>query len=265
MSDEELAAAIEENEAECFATFGAIGEPVIIERDTRWIRITTGQAFWLFNGAFRLRLAVGEADDAIDECAAHYAGRRLPFAMFLSLGSQPADLPARLERRGFTADVESTVIVAETADAPPPSLAGDLTSVEIRTPETFAMFSRCFARAHHIPDHLQQFMDRWALGNGFSESSPLQNLAIVRDGEAVAVASYFLHGPIAGLYNVGVLPEHRGRNIGSEIACAAARLARARGARYLGGNSTPDGLRAYRKMRIRPIGTFRRWIRPVPE
>ena len=68
---------------------------------------------------------------------------------------------------------------------------------------------------------------------------------------------------VAGLFNLGVHPDVRGRGIGTALALNALAFAQQHGACAMGLNATPDGERVYRNLGFRSIGHGQTWFMPA--
>jgi GNAT superfamily N-acetyltransferase len=68
------------------------------------------------------------------------------------------------------------------------------------------------------------------------------------------------HG-IAGIYDMGVRPEHRRQGIGRALTLAAGQLARDLGCSHAALNATPEGELLYRTVGFRRLGEGRTWWR----
>jgi GNAT superfamily N-acetyltransferase len=66
---------------------------------------------------------------------------------------------------------------------------------------------------------------------------------------------------IAGIYDMGVRPEHRRRGIGRSLTLAACRLARELGCTHGAVNATPEGEMLYRTLGFQRLGEGRTWWR----
>jgi ribosomal protein S18 acetylase RimI-like enzyme len=66
---------------------------------------------------------------------------------------------------------------------------------------------------------------------------------------------------IAGIYDMGVRPEHRRRGIGRSLTLAACRLARELGCTHAVLNATPEGELLYRTVGFQRLGEGRTWWR----
>ncbi|MGI8485184.1 MAG: GNAT family N-acetyltransferase [Thermomicrobiales bacterium] len=65
---------------------------------------------------------------------------------------------------------------------------------------------------------------------------------------------------VAGLFNLGVHPDVRGRGIGTALTLSALAFARQHGASAMGLNATPDGERVYRHLGFQSIGHGQTWF-----
>ncbi|MEN3282979.1 MAG: Acetyltransferase domain [Solirubrobacteraceae bacterium] len=125
-------------------------------------------------------------------------------------------------------------------DAPAPS---GVTIVAVRDAATLAAW-RDVARECLFDDAEDRARGLESLGLG--PDSPVQHRLAVRDGRAVGVASFVLHGPTAYGQHLGVLaPERRG-GVGRALAEHVLREVRAAGAKVALVGPTPDTIAFYR-------------------
>lgn len=68
---------------------------------------------------------------------------------------------------------------------------------------------------------------------------------------------------VAGIFNVGVVPEARRRGIGAAVTAAACRLARDLGCRHAVLNATPAGEPVYRRLGFASLGEGQTWYLPA--
>lgn len=73
----------------------------------------------------------------------------------------------------------------------------------------------------------------------------------------MAVSQSFVDGPVAGIYTVATMPEHRGRGYGKALTLAALRGGRARGCRYGILQATEMGRPVYASLGFRVNGEVR--------
>lgn len=91
---------------------------------------------------------------------------------------------------------------------------------------------------------------------------PWRQWIAIRDGVPVGTTMLFEGGGVAGLWAVGVLPEHRRAGIGSLLTLAP--LADA-GAPIAGFSATPVGSRLYESLGFRPTDVVTRWLWLPPD
>jgi ribosomal protein S18 acetylase RimI-like enzyme len=94
---------------------------------------------------------------------------------------------------------------------------------------------------------------------GLGSASPFRHYLGVIDGEAVATCSLFLGAGVAGIYDVGTLPERRRRGIGAALTRAAVADAAAAGYRMAILQSSALGAAMYRAVGFNdvcPIGQY---------
>lgn len=259
LTDEQLIQAIEDNEAECFSTFKALAKASVLRTESETL-IKTHANYWLFNGVFRPRPQ--NAERAVDRWIDTFG--ELPFGVFLYPHSTSPELEAAMTKRGFEPQHASTLVVFDSRDLdklPVQTLEAKFQIRPVRNVEQFETYAQCWSTVFQAPAHILELFCNWSLAYGFDESLPLQNIAVMHDGRAVAIAMYYLDSKLAGIYNIGVHPDFRRAGLGSQVTREIARLAQERGVRYLAGSATEDGLKVYRKANIREIGTARRWVR----
>lgn len=165
----------------------------------------------------------------------------------------PADLPLRLMARGFRHGFEPHWMWLDLGKLND----GFSLRREIRLefdpdpaqwdPETQAEYIAVGKLARCLPDRVKHI--------------------VARDGErAIGAACVFLTrgaNGIAGIYDVGVLPDYRNRGIGKALTHAACAWARDRGYRIAGLNATPMGEPVYRALGFATLRHGQTWQLPA--
>jgi GNAT superfamily N-acetyltransferase len=177
------------------------------------------------------------ADAAIAEQVRYFAERRQPFEWKYYTHDRPADLPDRLAAAGLRPDVPEAVMVADIADVPldatPPA------GVEF-VPVTDAAGIGLLIKLHD-----EVFGGDFAvLGQALLDADPdtvTPVLAMAGDQAVCAARIEYRTGTdFASLWGGGTLPQWRGRGIYRALVAYRARLAKARGVRYLHVDASPD-------------------------
>jgi GNAT superfamily N-acetyltransferase len=261
MNPADLLLAIESNEAECLATFECLPSAGV-QRTPQFTRVWTRQPFWLFNGYFKIRLEANSAEKEIAKWRESFEQDRIPFGVFCHPASLPSSLPELLLEHGFKRESELAVVVFDSDHLMAIKnleLPKGFEVQGVRSADQYQIFFDGFSSVFGLPRSLGEFWKSWGQAYGFGEDLPLQNIMILKDGKAVAMAMYFLHAGVAGIYGVGVVPQFRNQGLGTFIAKAIADGARARGVRYLAGTGSDEGMQVYRKAKIEEIGKAQRW------
>lgn len=202
-----------------------------VERDGDVVRQTGPAHAW--NGVLWSALTVDRADEAIIRQIRHFTALGLPFEWKLYSHDTPHDLGERLRAAGFVPEAEESLMVAEPGRLTTrPELPPGIRLLTITRPDQL----RLAAEVHDA-----------AFGTDGTRlyEQLLEQLATAPDTVAIVVA---LHGdrPVssarvelrpgtdfAGLWGGGTVPEWRGKGLYRALVAHRARLAAARGFRYL--------------------------------
>jgi GNAT superfamily N-acetyltransferase len=201
----------------------------------RWVADNDGGTSWItWSG-----LDEATADAAIAEQVGYFRARRQQVEWKLYDYDRPADLGARLLAAGFVPEDEETVLVAEAAAvAAEPRLPDGVTIRELTgeagVAELFAIHDAVFGSdATRLRAELTARVR--------SAPHTLAMVAAYYDGAPVAAARIEFPAGIefAGLWGGGTQPAWRGRGLYRALVAWRARLAVARGYRYLQVDALP--------------------------
>jgi GNAT superfamily N-acetyltransferase len=216
---------------------GGVGErvgPVV-----RWV--TVGGAGWC--GILWSDLDAGTADRVIADQVAFFAARGEEFEWKLFSYDQPPDLAQRLLAAGFVAEDAESLMVAESAQIAGPGVAEVALPDGIRlvTVTDEAGVERMIEVHDRVfgPDPRLRASLMTQLRN--SPESTVMVLAMAGDEPVCSARIGFGTGTdFAGLWGGGTLPQWRGRGIYRALVGYRARLAVARGYRYLQVDASPE-------------------------
>jgi GNAT superfamily N-acetyltransferase len=216
---------------------GAVGErvgPVV-----RWV--TAGGAGWC--GIVWSDLDAATADRVIAEQVAFFAARAQEFEWKLFGYDQPPDLARRLLAAGFLAEDAESLMVAESAQIAGPGGADVTLPDGIRlVPVTDEAGVERMIEVHDRvfgPDPRLRASLMTQLRN--SPETTVMVLAMAGDEPVCSARAEFGAGTdFAGLWGGGTLPQWRGRGIYRALVGYRARLAVARGYRYLQVDASPE-------------------------
>ncbi len=202
-----------------------------VERVGRVVRQTAPAHGW--NGVVRSALDEADADAAIAEQIAHFTGLGRAFEWKWYGHDRPADLGPRLVAAGFTPEPDETLMIGEVAgldlEAEPPE---GVRVVPVTDRAGVDLVAEVHAKAFGTDASWlrRQLLDRLT-------TAPDTVVAVVAlaGGEPVSAARMELVPGVrfAGLWGGGTVRDWRGRGIYRALVAHRARIAAARGHRYL--------------------------------
>lgn len=231
---------------------GAVGEragPVV-----RWVPV--GGEGW--SGIVWSDLDAATADRVIAEQVAFYAARGEEFEWKLYSYDQPPDLAERLLAAGFAAEEAESLMVAESAAIAGPGVADvvlpdGVRLVEITDEAGLELLTEVRDRVFG-PDPRLQASLLTQLRN--SPESVVMVLAMAGDEPVCSARIGFgTDTEFAGLWGGGTLPQWRGRGIYRALVGYRARLAVARGYRYLQVDASPESRPILERLGFACLGT----------
>ena len=214
--------------------------------------------FPLFNSVVGARFEAGCVDAAIEARMRDCAERGVPMLWWTGPSTTPADLGTRLERRGFL--LEPAVGMAGDVHDIAAQPSQMLIDVEpVRDATRLATWSKVLCNAFGAPPAFGEAFGDLASAIGLGQSSPFRHFLGRLNGEPIATCSLFLGAGVAGIYDVGTLPERRHRGVGAAITRAAVAEAAANGYRMAILHSSALGMNMYRRIgfeAVCPIGQY---------
>jgi len=201
----------------------------------RWVAADDQGSSWITWS----RLDAGNADAVIAAQVAYFRSRRQQVEWKLYDYDQPADLGSRLEAAGFVPDETEALMVAEAAAVPgevplPDGVTVRQVTCRAGLSQLLALHGRVFGR--------DQPRLRQSLEARLDDSPASVEMVIAFAGDEPVCAARIEYPPgteFAGLWGGGTLPEWRGRGLYRATVACRARLALARGYRYLQVDALP--------------------------
>lgn len=229
------------------------------EGDVAWF--LTGIPFPLFNGVFRTNLTNDRADFVISEILGKFQERNMPMIWSVTPDSRPRDLGKRLEAHGLRHGGDL------------PSIAVDLFAVSEESDEQNGLSIRLVQNSAELsswcdaligifkfPAFVSHALFNFLEMPGYDQDAPVKNYMGFENGKLVAVSSVLLAGGVAGIYNVGTLPEVRHRGFGRAITLAPLLEARDLGYRVGVLQSSDMGFGLYSKLGFNEYCKFSRYL-----
>jgi ribosomal protein S18 acetylase RimI-like enzyme len=201
--------------------------------------------FPLFNSVLHARLDAERADAVIETRIRDCSLRNVPMLWWTGPSTRPADLGDRLERRGFLLE-PALGMAADIRHITAQPDGGALAVEPVLDAATMAIWSRVLCNAFGAPHAFGDAFSDLAEAVGLGPSARFRHFLGYLNGEPVATCSLYLGAGVAGVYDVGTLPERRRRGVGAAITRAAIVDAAASGYRMAILHSSASGAAMYR-------------------
>lgn len=222
---------LEPIETNLFDFFTGIDIPVIdlhVEDDVCWF--TSDVAFPLLNGAVRAEFAPGDAVRRTHETLDALIRHGNPFLWWLTPNTRSADLEQVLVERGLAADRPNNAMsidlrAASVLDEPPPPGVSIEPMTDANIDELVLAMLDGFGMS---TDLLPPFREICAAEG--TNRIALHNVLARLDGEPVGSGTVVVTDrTVAGLYNIAVRNQARGRGVGRAITVELMRIGAAQG------------------------------------
>ena len=250
-SEPALVRAIEINLFELFATFHRWPQAEAHD-DPDMLWTITNVPFPLFNSVLRARLEQHDIEAVIEATLRRYKARNVPMLWWTGPTTRPKNLGAYLEAHGFVHEGDSPGMAVdlqtlnENLDRPP-GLEIEL----VNDGESLQKWSEVLTAAFPMPEFVARPMFDFSSALGFGKVSSMHNYCGRLKGEVIATSSLFLGADAAGIYNVGTMPNARGKGVGAAMTLEPLCEARALGYRVGILSSSRLGVGVYRKLGFR--------------
>jgi GNAT superfamily N-acetyltransferase len=167
---------------------------------------------------------------------------------------EPAVISA-LEARGFATGPGTPEMTMDLADLPPVDLSADTVIEEVDAdPEALRDAATIALTTNGLPPNaVDPYLD--AL-EGLADRSAIRSFLARRRGAPLATSTLVSAAGVAGLYNVGTLPDARRTGLGRQVSIAAMAAGREAGFRVGVLQSSPLGERIYRAIGFEQRATF---------
>ena len=178
---------------------------------------------------------------------------------------RPADLPARLLAAGFVPEEQETVLIGPASEMATEPAVPD--GVDLRQVTADADMRRIAAMESAVWGQDWSWLGDDLIGRVAAAPGEVAVLAAEAGGEVVSAAWLVLRPgtEFAGLWGGSTLSEWRGRGIYRALVAARARLAGARGVRYLQVDASSDSAPILRRLGFRAVTTTTPYVWTPPE
>jgi GNAT superfamily N-acetyltransferase len=211
-----------------------------------WV-LTPEAPFPRFNHISHIRVDEDSVFPLIAECRAFYRTQGMQNGcLLITPATQPADLAARLYRLGFTSE-NNPIMIWDGRHIPEPS---PLVRVERALPEDAPLVFELIRRVF-LANATVQTLVNGRRGVAISYELEAVNYIAYIGSRPAGVGMLFVREGMGGIYNMGTLPEFRGRGVATAIMAAALGDARAADCSYVGLTPTSMGRPLYERLGFR--------------
>jgi ribosomal protein S18 acetylase RimI-like enzyme len=231
------------------------------EADAVWF--VTGDPSPHRNGVLRAALPERDAVALVERLVAPFDRRGL--AMMWWVFAPPEPRPDAVDRAlravGFELDADLPGMALDLGSMP--QVAGTAGSEVTRVADTaaFEAWAAVVGRAFEDPEFEHGTSARAFAGLGFGDDAPFRHFVCRVDGAAVGASTLSLGAGVAGLANIAVVPECRGRGIGSVVAAAALLEGRRLGLEVGALSAGEQGRPLYERLGFREVSRHRTYVR----
>lgn len=213
----------------------------------------TGAARAWFNPAFVVG-AVNDAEAVLQEVVDVLAAAAPRFAIHVVAGSQPG-LEAAAAALGLeTSDDLIPGMAMRPIDVP--DATGRLEIVEVASGDDWEEFSRVTVDPFGLTPEIVATAFPYTVTD-----EPGTHWFLGRfDGEVIGTAATIIHDDVAGIYNIGVLEQHRGKGFGRDLTAAAVRAGLRDGCEVAVLQSSDAGFSVYQRMGFRTVNRYRSFV-----
>ncbi|MDD5232894.1 MAG: GNAT family N-acetyltransferase [Syntrophales bacterium] len=251
MDEKQFLDAIEGNLFEAWR-YLSVAPEVDYQAEAKMIRFISGIDYPLCNSIMRTNFSAGSLDEDIRKAMAPFVSRRLPMLWWVGPGTRPAGLGGRLGRHGLKAEGSVPGMAADL------HLIGSVDSAlpgfdfrEVKDKEGLGAWIDIFRDVFEVPSQASRFFSIAMARAGFGPGRPYRHFLGCRGDKPVACSSVFMGESAAGIYNVAVAPEFRGRGVGAAMTLKPLDSAREAGLRTAILHSSEMGLPVYKKLGFR--------------
>ena len=194
------------------------------------------------------------AADRITETMCELAPTARPFAWRVGPASAPANLTALLTAAGLPATAVEPAMWSRVGQFPSVRSAADLEIVMVRTAAELSAWSWVLAANWSPPAPTVVAFYAATASRALAPDCPARYLIGLSEGRPVCAAEVFLHGGVAGLYNISTVASQQRRGFGTAITAAAMASARDVGAQLVVLQASEQGEPIYRRLGFRVFG-----------
>jgi len=167
--------------------------------------------FALFNSIGRARIPPEKIDTTIQSVIAQAKQRGVPLLWWTGPETRPADLGKHLYRHGFILEEHMPGMAVDLAKLKENlTIPAGFTCQKVKDQATLKVWGQIFGECFDLPDFaVEAFCDF----SNYTDSHMIRSYLGWLNGKPVATSSLILGAGVAGVYNVGTIPQARRQGI----------------------------------------------------
>ena len=228
--------------------------------------LTKNQTSIAYQGIIKANLKPENIDRKIDYVVEYFNSRNMPFMWYICPSTKPDSLRDYLKAHSFNEMDGTPIMTVELRnlvdDRPRPI---DFEIKEVTDEASLRLFWDLWYKGYPMPEIQGKMNADITVEIGYHPDNEMKFYMGYLKGEPVATAFIMLAGGVVGLYGVVVLPEARGRGIGTEMSLYPLRLARSMGYKIGVLDATQQGIGIYRRIGFEEVATPKMYIYASPE
>lgn len=230
-----------------------------VEGGAEWF--LTGVPFPLFNGVLSGIMPNEAIDQSIDSILHIFRRRDLPMIWSVTPASRPRDIGRYLLAHGLRHAGDAPSMACDLNGLPAgPSFPDGVVIQSVRDEATLLRWCQVLVAVFEFPAFVSQALFEVMAIIGFEPDAQVKNYVGLEGSHVTCVSTLVLAGGVAGIYNVGTIPQHRRRGLGRAITLAPLLEARDLGYRLGVLQSTEMGYPVYSALGFIEYCQFGRYL-----
>jgi len=227
--------------------------------------LTRDQTPFCPNGVFKTNQKTENVDKKIEEVIDYYNSQNKSFWWWVYPSCKPSNLGEYLKKHNFDENDGTPLMAIELKDLiddrPRPK---GLTIKEVTDEDDMRVFGDLWCRGYPMPRPLADYFVDCVIDTGV-ESDVTKLYIGYLNGKPLSTSHLLLGAGVAGLYAVTVMPEARGRGLGTEMSLYPMRIAREMGYHIGVLEATQQGYGIYKRIGFKDYGTPKMYMLSSPE
>lgn len=217
----------------------------------------------LLNGVLRTQFSPDKSEQFIQETITFFKSKNLPFSWCLDHRTLPLDLGKKLENAGFAflGPIQGMALNLQEYCRPIP-FPSPIKVHSVNSKEMLWQMGQILEKTYTTNALVIQQYTHLLEKKGLTTLRPFRHFIAKSQTEVLGCATLFIEGEIAGIYNLGVLEEHRHMGVAKELVYEIIQMAIDMNCRMIVLDTALSGALLFRKMGFVKICDFGFYVWP---